>query len=63
MSADYLSVPNVTEHHVPEIIENSRKNYCVLRSEVEKMLARWDEAGEFEESGPQEVPEFEEPLI
>ena len=57
-----LDVPKMKEHFVPEIIEYSRKQYCEKRENVEKMLAKWDEAGEFE-NGPQEDPEFEEPLI
>ena len=58
-----LSVPQMKESYVPEIIANSRSLYCKKRTEVETLLAKWDEAGEFENSGPQEDPEFEEPLI
>ncbi len=58
-----LSVPQIKESYVPQIIEQSRKKYCMTRAEVEKMLSKWDEAGEFEDLGPQEEPEFEEPLI
>ena len=58
-----LTVPKIQENYIQEIIENSRKNYCKKRSEVEVLLSKWDEAGEFENSGPQEDPDFEEPLI
>ncbi len=58
-----LTVPSVKEHFVPEIIQQSREKYCNPKSEVEEMLNKWDEAGEFEDLGPQEDPEFEEPLI
>ncbi|MDD3861458.1 MAG: type IV secretory system conjugative DNA transfer family protein, partial [Candidatus Gracilibacteria bacterium] len=58
-----LNVPAVKEHYVSEIIENSRNLYCQKRDYVETLLAKWDEAGEFENAGPEEDPEFEEPLI
>jgi hypothetical protein len=58
-----LTVPKCPETYVHEIIENSRKTYCNNRAAVEKTLAKWDEAGEFENAGPQEDPDFEEPLI
>lgn len=62
-SAKTLTVPNLNENFVTEIIAESRLRYCENRSEVEKMLAKWDEAGEFENVGPKEDPVFEEPLI
>ena len=58
-----LSVPQMKENYVKEIVDNSRNLYCNKRANVEKLLAKWDEAGEFENAGPQEDPEFEEPLI
>ncbi|MBD3360351.1 type IV secretion system DNA-binding domain-containing protein [Candidatus Peregrinibacteria bacterium] len=58
-----IEVPNKSEDYVSEIIENSRKNYCEPRDRVEEMLAKWDEAGEFKNMGPEEEPVFEEPLI
>ncbi len=57
-----LDVPKMKENFVTNIISNSRANYCEKREDVEKMLARWDEAGEFE-NAPEGDPEFEEPLI
>jgi hypothetical protein len=62
-SGKTLTVPKSKESYFPDIVENSRKLYCNPRAGVEKMLAKWDEAGEFENSGPEEAPEFEEPLI
>lgn len=62
-SARTLDVKKVEKHFVPEIIEASRNAYCESRENVEKMLNKWDEAGEFENSGPEENPVFEEPLI
>ncbi|MBT7736172.1 TraM recognition domain-containing protein, partial [Candidatus Peregrinibacteria bacterium] len=62
-SARTLFVKKPEENFVPEIIENSRKERCESRKNVEEMLSKWDEAGEFEESGPEEDPVFEEPLI
>jgi hypothetical protein len=53
----------VKDHFVREIIENSRANFCEPREKVEEMLSKWDEAGEFDDLGPQEEPVFEEPLI
>jgi len=62
-SGKTLTVPKMSGEYVQEIINNSRRNYCANREEVEKVLNKWDEAGEFEGSGPDESPEFEEPLI
>jgi hypothetical protein len=58
-----VTVPKIEKHFVPEIINNSREKFCVPRAEVEEQLLKWDEAGEFENLGPEEDPEFEEPLI
>lgn len=57
-----LDVPKMKETYVKDIIAQSRQNYCNPRAEVEEMLSKWDEAGEFD-LAPQEDPEFEEPLI
>ncbi|MFA5821048.1 MAG: type IV secretory system conjugative DNA transfer family protein [Candidatus Gracilibacteria bacterium] len=57
-----LDVPKMKENFVSDIITYSRANYCEKREDVEKMLAKWDEAGEFE-NAPEGDPEFEEPLI
>jgi len=62
-SARTINVPKVEKHYVDEIIEHSRKTYCVPRKEVEELLNKWDESGEFEDLQPEEEPEFEEPLI
>ena len=60
-----LNVPKVEDHFVKEIIENNRDMYCTPRDQVEKLLGKWDEAGEFDESNmaPEYEKEFEEPLI
>jgi len=62
-SARTLTVPKIENHFVKEVIENSRAMYCESREKVEEMLSKWDEAGEFDEMGPEEDPIFEEPLI
>lgn len=48
-----------------EIIENSRKMFCSPVKDVETLLNKWDESGEFEDaigSRVEDMP-FEEPLI
>lgn len=62
-SARTIDVPKNETHYSKEIIENSRATYCMPRNEVEDILGKWDESGEFEDLQPQEEPEFEEPLI
>ncbi len=62
-SGKTIAVPKMEKTYVKEIIENSRKTFCVRREDVEDMLSKWDEAGEFDDAGPQEAPVFEEPLI
>ncbi len=62
-SARTIDVPHVKEPFTNQIIENSRKTFCEPRKKVEELLAKWDEAGEFENMGPEEDPVFEEPLI
>jgi len=62
-SGKTMDVPKVKESYVSEIIENSRKEYCQPRAQVEETLAKWDESGEFANLQPEEEPEFEEPLI
>jgi len=58
-----LNVPNVEKHFTHEIIAQSREKYCMKRETVEELLTKWDESGEFGDTGPQEDPVFEEPLI
>lgn len=58
-----LDVPHMKESFIPQIIDQSRQHYCEKRSNVEEMLAKWDEAGEFDNLGPDGDPIFEEPLI
>jgi hypothetical protein len=64
-SARSITVPKVEEHFADEIIENSRQQYCAPREEVEQILGKWDEAGEFDEMNvaPDYEQPFEEPLI
>lgn len=64
-SARTIDVPPITTDYSKEIIEHSRKTYCTPRAEVEKLLSKWDEAGEFDESNvaPELEQPFEEPLI
>ncbi len=58
-----IDVPRVEKHYLKEIIEHSRKTYCKPRKEVEEVLAKWDESGEFENLLSSEDLEFDEPLI
>ncbi|NIA02478.1 MAG: type IV secretion system DNA-binding domain-containing protein [Nitrospirae bacterium] len=62
-SARTVDCNKTEDHFVKEIIENSRATYCEPRNKVEEMLSKWDEAGEFDNLGPEDEPEFEEPLI
>lgn len=62
-SARTISVPPVEKDFVAEIVANSRKEYCKPRKEVEEILNKWDESGEFADLTPEEDPVFEEPLI
>jgi len=58
-----MDAPKITKSYVEEIIANSRKTYCERRVDVEEVLAKWDESGEFANLNPEEEPDFEEPLI
>jgi hypothetical protein len=64
-SARTLNAPPVTNDCTQQIIEHSRNSYCKPKDEVEKLLSKWDEAGEFSEENlaPEYEQEFEEPLI
>jgi len=64
-SARTVDVPEITQDFTKEIIENSRKKYCSPREEVEKLLSKWDEAGDFSDDNvvPELAQPFEEPLI
>ncbi|MBD3331029.1 type IV secretion system DNA-binding domain-containing protein [Candidatus Peregrinibacteria bacterium] len=59
-----ITAPETSDILLPEIINHSRKNYCQKREDVETMLAKWDEAGEFDEGpGDRANPVFEAPII
>lgn len=60
-----LDVPRVTKDLTKEIVAQSRKKYCAAREDVEKLLSKWDEAGEFtaDNMAPELEKDFEEPLI
>lgn len=64
-SARTLTVPPSTADHTKDIVEESRKKYCLPKAQVEKLLSKWDEAGDFDEgnSAPSYEKAFEEPLI
>ncbi len=62
-SAKTMDVPKMKETFVKEIIDNSRAVFCEKRADVEDLLSKWDESGEFANMSPEEEPEFEEPLI
>ncbi|MBN2095986.1 type IV secretory system conjugative DNA transfer family protein [Candidatus Peregrinibacteria bacterium] len=60
-----IDVPTTDKDFSDQIIKQSRKKYCRSKKEVEKLLSKWDEAGEFNEDNvaPEMEKEFEEPLI
>lgn len=58
-----LMVPTPEKHFTKEIIDYSRATYCTPRKEVEDVLNKWDESGEFENMQQDGDPVFEEPLI
>ncbi len=64
-SARTVDVPEPEDDRTKEIIEYSRHNYCTPIDEVQKLLSKWDEAGEFtdENVAPEIEKDFEEPLI
>ncbi len=64
-SARTLDVPKVENDYSKEIIKRSREKYCNAKADVEKLLGKWDEAGEFSEANvaPKMEQPFEEPLI
>lgn len=64
-SARTLDVPRPAKDFTKEIIKQSHQKYCHPKSEVEKILTKWDEAGDFSEANtaPEMEQAFEEPLI
>ena len=64
-SARTIDVPQVTNDLSKQVIAHSRQNYCTDRKDVEELLSKWDEAGEFTEDNvaPEMEQDFEEPLI
>ncbi len=60
-----LNVPPVTNDCTRLIVDHSRQSFCTPKAEVEKLLTKWDEAGDFSEENmaPEMEQEFEEPLI
>ncbi|MBN2086796.1 type IV secretory system conjugative DNA transfer family protein, partial [Candidatus Peregrinibacteria bacterium] len=60
-----LDVPPVTNDLTEKIKQQSRQKYCTPRVDVEKLLSKWDEAGDFTQDNmaPDMEQEFEEPLI
>ncbi len=61
-----LDAPRSEKDWTPQIIEWSRKNYCLPRAEVESMMKKWDEAASAppsKEEQAQVEEQFEEPLI
>ncbi|MBU0727716.1 type IV secretion system DNA-binding domain-containing protein [Patescibacteria group bacterium] len=60
-----IDCPPPTNDYTEEIKKQSREKYCTPRADVEKLLSKWDEAGEFTEDNvaPSMEQEFEEPLI
>lgn len=63
-SGKTINVAHLEKNFVNEIKQQSRQTYCEPRQSVEDMLAKWDEAGEFDFGpGGGEAPVFEAPLI
>jgi hypothetical protein len=64
-SARTIDIPKIEDDLTEEIVANSRKHYCTPKAGVEKLLSKWDEAGEFTEDNvaPEAEQPFEEPLI
>ncbi len=64
-SARTVNAPKVEKDLSDQIIAQSREKYCTAKAEVEKLLSKWDEAGDFNEDNvaPEMEKEFEEPLI
>lgn len=60
-----LNAPPVVNDLTQQIIHASRSSFCTPREDVEKILSKWDEAGDFSEENmaPEMEKEFEEPLI
>jgi hypothetical protein len=60
-----IDVSPAKQDFTKQIIEHSRKTYCAPKKDVEKILSKWDEAGEFtaENVAPNLEQPFEEPLI
>lgn len=60
-----LDVPKAQHDYSQEIIKRSRQKYCNPKADVEKLLGKWDEAGDFSEANttPDLEQPFEEPLI
>jgi len=60
-----LDVPKPLKDYSKEIIKRSRAKYCNPKADVEKLLGKWDEAGDFSQANaaPELEQPFEEPLI
>lgn len=60
-----LDAPKVTADWTEQIIEDVHEQYCTPIADVQKLLNKWDEAGEFTEDNmaPEMEEEFEAPLI
>lgn len=65
-SGTTMDAPKVTRDHTREIVAASRRKYCSTRTQVETMLAKWDEAASAPPSKEEQMAveeRFEEPLI
>ena len=64
-SGQTIDAPSVENDLTDKIIAQSRAKYCTPRKDVEKLLSKWDEAGDFGEDNvaPEYEQDFEEPLI
>ncbi len=64
-SARTLDMPPPDNDLTDQIMEHVRKTYCMPRADVDKLLSKWDEAGELSDDNmaPEIEADFEEPLI
>jgi len=58
-----LDVVNPPDDYTADIIAQSREKYATPVADVENMLSRWDESGEFDMKPGDANEDFEEPLI
>ena len=60
-----IDVQSPQGDYISQFIQHFRENYCTPKVQVEKLLTKWDEAGDFtkENMVPEVEKAFKEPLI